>query len=39
MDEKHILFLEKEIKMDSENFVPHGDYWFDIIREVRLRTL
>ena len=34
----HTDILENEIEMEPENFVPHGEYWFDIIREVKKRT-
>lgn len=34
----HTGALENEIKMNPEGFVPHGEYWFDIISEVRRRT-
>ena len=30
----HSNLLRKEIEMTPNNFVPHGNYWFDIINEV-----
>ena len=30
----HTSVLKNEIGMNPENFVPHGEYWFDIISEV-----
>lgn len=33
----HVDKLEEEIKSDNEDYVPHGQYWFDVIEEVRKR--
>ncbi|MFH1192382.1 MAG: NUDIX domain-containing protein [bacterium] len=30
--------LEKELKLHPEKYVPHGDYWDEIIEEVKRRT-
>jgi isopentenyl-diphosphate Delta-isomerase len=30
--------LKNEIKKDNSNFVPHGNYWDEIILEVKKRT-
>jgi len=30
----HSNLLRKEIEMTPNNFVPHGNYWVDIINEV-----
>lgn len=30
--------LKKELKNNPAKFVPHGDYWFEIIKEVKKRT-
>ena len=27
--------IEEELKMRPEKYVPHGDYWFDVIKKVR----
>ena len=35
----HTEALENEIMLNSKEFVPHGEYWLDIIREVKVRTL
>jgi len=35
----HTGILENEIKMNPEKFVPHGEYWFDIISEVCARCI
>ena len=29
--------LEQELKFNPEKYVPHGDYWFEVIQEVRKR--
>ncbi|HLC47251.1 MAG TPA: NUDIX domain-containing protein [Candidatus Nanoarchaeia archaeon] len=29
--------IEEELKADPEKFVPHGDYWFEVIDEVKRR--
>lgn len=30
--------LEGELKIHSKSFVPHGNYWFEVIREVQKRV-
>ncbi len=30
--------LEKELKSNPEKFVPHGDYWFDIVDAIKSKT-
>ncbi|MDA2922553.1 NUDIX domain-containing protein [Patescibacteria group bacterium AH-259-L07] len=30
--------IEEELKTSPEKYVPHGDYWFEVIEEVRSRT-
>lgn len=27
--------VEQELKSSSEKFVPHGEYWFDIIKKIK----
>ena len=27
--------IEKELKTNSSRYVPHGDYWFEVIEEVK----
>ena len=35
----HTSILKNEINMNPEDFVPHGEYWFDIIDEVDARSI
>ncbi len=35
----HTSILKNEIDMNPEKFVPHGEYWLDIISEVCARSL
>jgi isopentenyldiphosphate isomerase len=35
----HTNILKNEINMNPENFVPHGEYWFDISSEVYARSM
>lgn len=35
----HTAALKNEIDMNPETFVPHGNYWFDIITEVCARSI
>lgn len=30
--------IEKELKEYPDKYVPHGDYWFDVIKKVRENT-
>ena len=29
--------IEKELKINPEKYVPHGDYWFEILNEIKSR--
>ncbi len=30
--------LERELKIHPDKYVPHGDYWFEMIKEIRGQT-
>jgi hypothetical protein len=30
-----IVELEKELKAKNSKFVPHGNYWFEMIEEIK----
>ena len=34
----HTDFLKTELNNNPEDFVPHGNYWFDVISEVEKRS-
>ena len=34
-----IDIIEKELKSNPEKYVPHGDYWFDVLHEVKKRLV
>jgi len=31
--------IEKELKTNPDRYVPHGDYWFKVFKEVKERTV
>jgi len=30
-----IQIIEEELKTNSSNYVPRGDYWFEVVEEVK----
>jgi isopentenyl-diphosphate Delta-isomerase len=31
--------IEKELKINPEKYVPHGDYWFEVLNETKKRLV
>lgn len=31
--------IEKELKINPDRYVPHGDYWFEVFNGVKERTV
>jgi isopentenyldiphosphate isomerase len=31
--------LEEDLRMNPDKYVPHGDYWFEVLNEIKQRLL